>query len=156
MLAQAQDTIIMKNGNVYTGKVQVISEDNIQIIDGGQSNIIPRNGIKSVRFENSGKDAIYVNLIDINGLDIEFIQIVGIQKGMFSSDVKVSIDYGQHWKFFGKQQLITDNIGHQMVFNSVIAALNYFTKHGWDFVSAYPMSSQQGAAYHYLLRKHKD
>ena len=158
MLIQAQDTVTMKNGNIYTGKVQVVSTEYIQIIDGGTLNQVPKSGIKFVRFKNSGNDALYVDRIDINGFDIEFIQIIGTQVGgMFQTDkeVVVQIDYGQKRKkyYWKNPQLIANNLGQVVKFNSMIDALNYLTKHGWEFVSANPMSSSMGTAYHWLLRK---
>jgi len=161
MLVHAQDTVFMKNGNIYTGKVQVVSEDYIQIIDGEVMNQVPKGVIKLVRFKNSGNDALYVDRVDINGFDIEYVQITGLQSGgLFQSknNIQIHLDYGQIQKRYvrDKSQLILDNTGHVVKFNSMIHALNYLTKHGWEFVSAYPMTSNMGTAYHFLLRKKRD
>ena len=157
ILAQAQDTVTMKNGNLYTGKVQLISDNYVQIIKGSTMNQVPRKAIKRVLFENSGDNAIFVNRIDINGMDNEFIQIIGYKKGLFNNDVIINIDYGQKSSYFGsRKQMIADYRGQIIEFHSMIDALNYLTKRGWEFVDNYPMSSSQGSAYHYLLRRKRD
>lgn len=153
----AQDTITMKNGDTITGKVQLVSDDYIQIINGTAMTLVPESGVKLVRFENSDSNSIYVDRVDINGMDNEFIQIIGYQKGWLGEKVIVNIDYGQKTSNFGRRnQLIADNLGRVIEFHSMIDALNYLTKHGWVYVDNFPMSSSQGSAYHYLLRRKRD
>ena len=154
LLANAQDTITMKSGDVITGKVQLVTDDYIQITNGITTTHVPESGIKIVRFENSDNNSIYVDRVDINGMDNEFIQIIGYQKGWLSEKVIINIDYGQKTSYFGRRdQLIADNLGRVIEFHSMIDALNYLTKRGWIFVDNYPMVSNQGTAYHYLLKK---
>jgi hypothetical protein len=156
-IINAQDTITMKDGTIYTGKVQVVSDESVQIIDGQKMTNVPENGIKYVRFEKSDKNSIYVNRVDINGMDNEFIQIIGYQKGWLSSKITINIDYGQKSSYFGRRdQVIADNMGHPVIFHSMIDALNYLTKRGWEFIDNYPMSSSQGTAYHYLLKRKRE
>jgi hypothetical protein len=147
---------MLKNGNMYTGRVSSISDDYVKIISGTTLTQASSDEIRYVVFENSGEDAIFVNRIDIQGMDNEFIQIIGYSKGMFSNDVTINIDYGQESSYWGKRkQLITDKFGRPIEFYSMIHALNYLTERGWEFVDNYPMSSAQGSAYHYLLRRKK-
>lgn len=74
---------------------------------------------------------------------------------LFSTTVKVDIDFGQKVNFWGnpKQRKIIDESGNVKEFSSVIDALHYLNGLGWQFVSAYPMSSQQGQCYHYLMKR---
>lgn len=98
-----------------------------------------------------------VNDIPINQLDVEYVQIVGTSK-LLSTKLTIEIDFGQNTKFFstGKETIVKDENGKNMVFNSMIDALNFMTKNGFEFVNAYAISvSSTQNVYHYLLRKKK-
>jgi len=65
----------------------------------------------------------------------------------------VAIDYGQALKILGNRKL-TDKDGREMKFNSVVDALNYMSKLGWEYFQVYtiqgtPTSSEA----HYVFRK---
>jgi hypothetical protein len=83
----------------------------------------------------------------------EYCQIVGTGR-LLSHRVTIEIDYGQHRRFFGPQQIIKDENDEIKKFNSMIDALNYMGEQGWEFVQAYAVSTGSNQlTYHYLLKK---
>lgn len=97
-----------------------------------------------------------VNDIPLKDIDVEYVQIVGTSK-FLTTKLTVEIDFGQHNKIFSdKDTRIKDADGKNMVFNSMIDALNFMTKNGYEFVQAYAISvANNQNVYHYLLRKKK-
>jgi len=68
MLIQAQDTVTMKNGKLYIGKVQVISGKNVQIIDGGRLTQVPSKKVKKIKYDNSlHKNYEWEEVVQVNG-----------------------------------------------------------------------------------------
>ncbi len=49
MLGQTQDTIIMKNGKIYTGKIQVRGNEYYQIVTNDAATMLPISGIKTIK-----------------------------------------------------------------------------------------------------------
>jgi hypothetical protein len=82
----------------------------------------------------------------------EYCIIVGTTQ-MFSTKVKITVDFGEERSFWGGRDYITDETGNVVKFNSMVDALNYMNSIGWQFVSAYPMVSNQGTCYHYLMKR---
>jgi hypothetical protein bacD2_22994 len=83
-----------------------------------------------------------------------FCEIVG--RGNFTgTKVDISIDFGQKISFFKQynQKLMVDEEGKKIKFNSMIDALNYMGKFGWDFEQAYAVSMGNTNVYHFLLSK---
>jgi hypothetical protein len=94
-----------------------------------------------------------VNDQPISEIDVEYIQIVGTAK-LLSNKVKIQIDFGQHNKVFSsKDTQVKDKNGKQMVFNSMIDTLNFFSANGYDFQQAYAITISNQNVYHYLMRK---
>tara|TARA_B100000401_G_scaffold351724_1_gene249344 strand:- start:316 stop:669 length:354 start_codon:yes stop_codon:yes gene_type:complete len=97
-----------------------------------------------------------VNGIPISEIDTEYIQIVGTE-GLIKKKVSIEIDYGQNeqGKFFQKRKnlVIKDENDEELKFNSMIGALNFMHKYGYDFVNAYAVSTGNQNVYHYLLKK---
>ena len=58
---------------------------------------------------------------------------------LFSTKVKVSIDFGQStsWLSSMSESRLVDKDGKEIKFNSMIDALNYLTQFGWRFAQAY-------------------
>lgn len=58
---------------------------------------------------------------------------------LFSTKVKVSIDFGQStsWLTSMSESRLVDRNGKEIKFNSMIDALNYLTQFGWRFAQAY-------------------
>ncbi len=97
-----------------------------------------------------------VNDILIKDIDVEYIQIVGTSKFM-SNKVSIEIDFGQHNSYWNsKDTQVKDENGRLMKFNSMIDALNFLSKNGYEFKSAYAFSVGNQNVYHYLLRKERE
>ena len=96
-----------------------------------------------------------VNGVDLKSIDVEYVQIVGTQKGLLSNKVIINLDFGQHVKYFnnGKQSIITDENGEKVIFNSMMDALNFMTKYGYSFINSnmYSIGNQRVA--HFMLKK---
>jgi hypothetical protein len=102
-----------------------------------------------------------VNDVPLSELDAEYVMIVGTGKFM-SNKVTIHLDFGQETKFFGgdKEQKLLDENGKKLVLNSMIDALNFMNKFGYDFVNAYVVTSEKGMGgtqnvYHWILRKQR-
>ena len=97
-----------------------------------------------------------VNDIPIKDIDVEYVQIVGTSK-LFSNKLSIEIDFGQENKLFSsdKDTRVKDVNGKNLIFNSMIDALNFMTQNGYEFVQAYAFSVSNQNVYHYLLRKKK-
>lgn len=88
-----------------------------------------------------------VNGVAIKDLNVEYVEIQGTAKNLMGTKVLISMDFGQ--KFDWKDDLIRDENGQKMIFNSMIDALNFMSKNGYTFVDAYAV---QGI-YIYILKK---
>jgi len=97
-----------------------------------------------------------VNDIPLSEIDVEYVQIVGTSK-MLSTKLFIEIDFGQRTKLFstGKQTIVKDIDGKSVDFNSMIDALNFMSKNGYEFVNAYAITLSNQNVYHYLLRNKK-
>ena len=87
-----------------------------------------------------------------------YIEIVG-QNQLFSSKMKVSVDYGQAsswWDGYDRGMLVDEN-GKEIKFNSMIDAMNYMSALGWMFMQAYVVPDGNkdaiGGEVHWLLYK---
>ncbi len=98
-----------------------------------------------------------VNDIPIKDIDVEYVQIVGTSK-LLSTKLTIQIDFGQRTKFFssGKETIVKDEDGKALDFNSMIDALNFMSKNGFEFVNAYAITVGSQNVYHYLLRNLKN
>ena len=97
-----------------------------------------------------------INGVPLEDIDAEYIQIVGTSK-MMSKKVTINIDFGQFdniWKV--KDTQIIDKDGKPLDFNSMIDALNFMSKNGYDFVDANAMAINNVNVYHFLLKKVKE
>lgn len=65
---------------------------------------------------------------------------------LFSSKVKVSIDFGQSTSWLGSmsESRLVDSNGKDIKFNSTIDAMNYMSQFGWRFAQAYVVPSGSG------------
>ena len=95
-----------------------------------------------------------VNDIPIKDIDVEYVQIVGTSR-VLSNKLSIEIDFGQENKLFSsdKDTRVKDVNGKNMIFNSMIDALNFMTKNGYEFVQAYAITIANQNVYFYLLRK---
>jgi hypothetical protein len=97
-----------------------------------------------------------VNGKPISEIEAEYIQIVGVAK-FLSTKVTIQIDFGQENKVFSaKDTQVVDEDGKWLTLNSMIDALNFMSKNGYEFVDAYVITVANQNVYHYMLKKRKD
>ncbi len=69
-------------------------------------------------------------------------------------NTKVTIDFGQEQRLLSSYQLLTDDDGKTLTFNSQIDALNYMESLGWTFIQVYTEVTPTGVnCTHWLLYK---
>ena len=72
---------------------------------------------------------------------------------LLSNKVTVDIDYGEERKRM-KDNRVKEENGKSKKFNTVIDALNYLGKNGWQLVNAFPFTTKSGPIdYHYVFKK---
>lgn len=82
-----------------------------------------------------------------------YCELVGTAK-LLSNKVTVAIDFGQSRSFFTDTRYKDPATGKPYVFNSMVDALNFMGREGWEFVQAYTIGdAQTGYVYHFLLKK---
>ncbi|MBP7152309.1 MAG: hypothetical protein KBA43_06560 [Paludibacteraceae bacterium] len=81
-----------------------------------------------------------------------YAEIVGTAKFM-STKVTIEVSFGQRVKTFADNRLKDPKTGKPIVFNSMIDALNFMGKQGWEFIQAYVITEGNNNVYHYLLKK---
>jgi hypothetical protein len=86
-----------------------------------------------------------------DSIHYSYCQLVGTS-GFLTNKVTVSIDYGQEMKYFSDQR-IKDDAGNPIKFNSMIDALNYMAKNGWEHLQAYAITMGNTNVYHHLLKR---
>ncbi len=71
----------------------------------------------------------------------------------FSTRVTIDIDYGERRSTW-KDNRLKEEDGTLKKFNTVVDALNYMGKNGWQLVNAFPVNvSSNSFNYHYIFRK---
>jgi len=92
----------------------------------------------------------------LDEIDAEYVEMRIIPQ--LNSKVWVRVDYGQKAKLldFGSESLIRDKFDDPMEFNSSIAALNFMSSRGYEFVQAFKASENDTRSLIYLLRKEKE
>ena len=98
----------------------------------------------------SANSQVIVNDVNINELDIKYVELVG-QAKLNPTKIKVIVDYGQKFSF--KSQAIRGVQGEKAAFNSMIDALNFMEANGWEFVSNYVVKNGETVTTRYILRK---
>ncbi len=84
------------------------------------------------------------------------------EEQLFSTKVKVSIDFGQStsWLTSMSESRLVDKNGKEIKFNSMIDALNYLTQFGWRFAQAYVVPrgtrDEVGGTTYWILYKDVD
>lgn len=90
--------------------------------------------------------------LSMNAENFIYCELVGTGK-MLSNKVKVQVDYGQETSFWKGISYMKDENGKNVEFNSMVDAMNYFGKQGWEFVQAYTVTTGNQNVYHWLLKK---
>ncbi len=93
---------------------------------------------------------VFVQDVNINELDIEYVQLVGVNTSMFGVKIKVYVDYGQEAKLM-KADAIKDATGKTIKFNSMIHALNFMNENGWKYTNYTETIVSSKLRYVYLL-----
>lgn len=81
-----------------------------------------------------------------------YCQVVGTAK-FLSTKVRIDLDFGEERKHYGDQRVRDPETGKQKDFNSMIDALNYMGKQGWEFEQAYVITVGNQNIYHYIMKK---
>lgn len=81
-----------------------------------------------------------------------YCELVGTGKFM-STKVNVQVDFGQSTSIWKGVDYLKDADGKKISFNSMVDAMNYMGKEGWEFVQAYVISTNNQNVYHWLLKK---
>lgn len=95
-----------------------------------------------------------INDIPISEINENYIQIVGFQK-MMSAKLTISVDLGQA-RGFGNDNRIKDENGRPLIFESMVDALNFFSKYNYNFVDSYAMSAGNQNVVHFLLKYQRE
>lgn len=86
----------------------------------------------------------------------QYCEMVAMQK-LLSRKVTIDIDYGEERKLFSfKDTRVKDDLGKVKSFNSVVDALNYLGRIGWQLVNAFPVAESSGVVYHYIFKRQFD
>lgn len=107
-------------------------------------------------FVSSLFSQVYVNG-QIIPEDVTYCQMVARTSGNNAlNQPSVQLDYGQKFKFF-KNQFITNRKGEKLKFNSLMDALNFMDKKGWELLHVYTNVSTDESAqnFHYYVMKRK-
>jgi hypothetical protein len=102
-------------------------------------------------FSFSGNAQVIVDGVDINKMDLHYVELVGQTRFISLTKIKVFVDYGQELSW--RQQTIEDNSGERASFNSMVEALNFMHENGWEFVSNYHINNDGSLMYHYILQR---
>ena len=96
-----------------------------------------------------------INDLPIKDISVEYIEIIGTPKNL-SSNIDIEIDFGQENKAFNyKDTHIKDEYGEYLTFHSMIDALIFMGKYGYEFVSVYTIVTTNYTVSHYILKKKK-
>lgn len=78
----------------------------------------------------------------------------GMGTSWFGNDCTISVDFGQAKKIT-QPQIVVDEMGEPIIFNSIIDALNWMSSLGWRFKQAFTITDplSKDNIYHYLLAK---
>lgn len=96
--------------------------------------------------------ALLFATLSINAENFIYCELVGTAKFM-SNKVRVQVDYGQESSFWKGISYMKDENGKKIEFNSMVDAMNYFGKQGWEFVQAYTVTMNNQNVYHWLMKK---
>lgn len=95
-----------------------------------------------------------VNDTPIDSIDAKYIELVGTRALIKYNKVNIQVDFGQGDKLFNaKDAHFLDENDKPIHFNSMIDALNYFDKFGYDYVNSYAVTHGNSNVYHILMRR---
>ena len=86
--------------------------------------------------------------------DVDYLEILGYNQGVFKKKIVIIVDYGQKIKMFESDTRVEGTDGSIIIFNSMMDAVNQFSKWGWELMFAYDVSTEGGGTvYHYVLHR---
>ncbi len=96
---------------------------------------------------------IRVGSTNIDSLDIHYIELVGFNRTGYQASVW--LDFGQNYDLTKVGEFLKPVNDHERVrFKSVVDALNYLYKNGWEFIQSYAAGDYQRGEYqHYVLQR---
>lgn len=160
-----RDTIFKKDGKIIACKITLDnglylfydSKKGInESIDKESVNYFIQNGSKfSANVDLAKIDVtgqVFVDGVNINSLDISYCELVGFDFGLIKTRLMINIDYGQSFSF-GQSMNVESKKGKLIIFNSMVDALNFMEKNGWQYINQYAISNSNNKAYHILLKR---
>lgn len=98
----------------------------------------------------AAKAQIRVGSINIDSLDIQYIELIGFNRSTW--EASVWIDFGRNYTTTKSSEFLKPVNDHEGVrFASVVEALNYIYKNGWELVNVYIPSPDSPR--HYVLQR---
>ena len=102
-------------------------------------------------------DSIAYNTTDSVGTRPIYCLLLGKSTNVLGlgSKCTVEVDFGEGQSVWrgGVDNTLVDEKGKPIKFNSMIDALNFMTRYGWEFVNAYVITVGNQHVYHWLLKK---
>ena len=96
----------------------------------------------------------FVSDVPLKDIDAEYISID--PGGYKSNKVSINLDFGQHHvPFSPKERLIKDEGGKPIEFNSMMDALNFLDKFGYELVEVITVNTDSSSSSSYILRRKK-
>ncbi|WP_259016608.1 hypothetical protein [Emticicia fluvialis] len=93
--------------------------------------------------------------IPLKDLKAEYMTITGFNR-VPQTRMVIDFDYGQKSRVIDpKQAVVRDENDKKIKFESMVDALNFMSRNGYDFVQAYAFTLGEQGVQHYLLRKRK-
>ena len=87
-----------------------------------------------------------------------YCEIISFSRNLFSNKTTVELDFGQAASWWSTERQLANENGEAITFNSVLDAVNYMSKRGWEVVEVYLVQSiskgESGTPqYHWVLSK---
>ena len=96
-----------------------------------------------------------VNGVPISEIETDYIQVIAMSTNM-NSRALVSLDFGQRNKAFvslkEKDNIVLDENGEKLT-NSVIDALNLFSRNGYEVITSHAVVVERAVANIYLMKR---
>lgn len=87
-----------------------------------------------------------------------YCEIVSSIRNIFSNKTDIELDFGQTAGFWSNDRKLVDENGEVITFNSVLDAVNYMARRGWEFEQLYIVQhftkGDSGIpSYHWIMSK---
>ncbi len=94
------------------------------------------------------------NVVNLNDLDINYIDIGAWMNWMQTKIKHFRIDYGQPMGLYGDE--ITDSNGKALKLKSVAQMINHFDKNGWELHQTVVVANAQTYMSHYIFKRKEE